>query len=111
MELLGCNSKILWNDIYYNIIDIISSNENKGIILCKNFHSINNELLDIFYSYMQSDIFSSYTLKFIILTDAVSFLPSSIINVSKVIACERYTKTFYKREFGITNISHLEIYK
>ena len=89
MELLGCNSRILWNDIYYNIIDIISSNENKGIILCKNFHSVNNELLEIFYSYMQSYIFSSYTLKFIILTDCISFIPSSIISVSKVLPCER----------------------
>jgi len=109
MELLGCNSRILWNDIYYNIIDIISSNENKGIILCKNFHSVNNELLEIFYSYMQSDIFSSYTLKFIILTEGISFIPSSIISVSKVLPCERYTKTFYKREFGASNISDIEI--
>ena len=109
MELLGCNSRILWNDIYYNIIDIISSNENKGIILCKNFHLVNNELLEIFYSYMQSDIFSSYNLKFMILTDSISFIPSSIISVSKVLPCERYTKTFYKQKFGLSNISHIEI--
>ena len=52
MELLGCNSKNNWNEIYSKILDIIESSKiHKGIILCKNFHSINNELLDVFYSY------------------------------------------------------------
>ena len=41
MALLGCNSKLLWNDIYINIIDVLSSRINKnGIIVCKNFHKI-----------------------------------------------------------------------
>ena len=35
MSLLGCNAKMLWNDIYTNIIDIISSRINKaGIVVC-----------------------------------------------------------------------------
>ena len=39
LENLTCNSKILFNDIYNNIIDVIESSKNKkGIILCKNFH-------------------------------------------------------------------------
>ena len=54
MSLLGCNSKLLWNEIYINIIDVLSARVNKsGIILCKNFHKIHNELLDCFYSYIQ----------------------------------------------------------
>ena len=57
-ELLGCNSKFLWNDFYINTIDVISTKEHKsGIILCKNFHTIHNELLDIFYSYMQKVLY------------------------------------------------------
>ena len=43
LENLTCNSKILLNDIYNNIIDAIQSSKDKrGIILCKNFHEINN---------------------------------------------------------------------
>ena len=106
MEILGCNAKILWNDIFYNILDIISSNDNCGIILCKNFHNINSELLDIFYSYMQKDIFSNHIIKFIILTESISFINQSILNISKIIHYERFNKTFYKRRFNVTNIDH-----
>jgi Cdc6-like AAA superfamily ATPase len=35
MSLLGCNSKLLWNEIFLQIVDIISVKpENTGIILC-----------------------------------------------------------------------------
>ena len=101
MELLGCNAKLLWNDIFYSIIDIVINNDNRGIIICKNFHAINNELLDIFYSYMQNDIFAKYTIRFILLTEAVSFIPSSIITVCQILSCEKFNKTFYKNEFNI----------
>lgn len=54
MSHLGCNSKTLWNDIFMQIVDIISVKSEKiGVIVCKNFHMIHGELLDIFYSYIQ----------------------------------------------------------
>tara|TARA_B100000902_G_scaffold400037_1_gene474882 strand:- start:7535 stop:8509 length:975 start_codon:yes stop_codon:yes gene_type:complete len=106
MEVLGCNSKILWNDIYYNIIDIITNNNSgSGIILCKNFHTVNSELLDIFYSYMQKEIFCNYTIKFIICSESISFIPSSILNTTKIIRMEKYNKTYYKKNFGTSNIN------
>ena len=59
MSLLGCNSKVLWNDIYNQITDVVSMRaDTTGIILCKYFHKIHSELLDIFYSYMQSQSFN-----------------------------------------------------
>jgi hypothetical protein len=64
MSLLGCNSKILWNDIFLQIVDIISiKNEKVGFIVCKNFHMIHGELLDIFYSYIQQYSGSHHGLK------------------------------------------------
>ena len=55
MELLGCNAKVLWNEIYKAILDILSTRQtHKGIILCKNFHKIHNELLDVFYMFTKS---------------------------------------------------------
>ena len=49
MDLLGCNARLLWNNIYKAILDILSSRTgHSGIIVCKNFHKIHNELLDIF---------------------------------------------------------------
>ena len=101
MELLGCNAKLIWNDIFYNIIDIVVNNDNRGIILCRNFHTINNELLDIFYSYMQTDIFAQHNIRFIILTQSLSYLPNSIVNASTIISRAKFNKTFYKNEFGV----------
>jgi len=41
MSLLGCNSKHLWNEIYNQIQDIVSSRSNTtAFVMCKNFHRI-----------------------------------------------------------------------
>ena len=50
MSMLGCNSKFLWHEIFLQIVEIISmKNEKVGFIVCKNFHMIHSELLEIFY--------------------------------------------------------------
>ena len=119
MELLGCNSKSLWNEIFNNITNIINSNSHhSGIILCKNFHLINNELLDIFYSYMQNDIFSNINIKFILLTEHLSFIPNSIQNISVIIRSEKMSINNYKKTFNINknidinninNLKHIKL--
>ena len=81
MSLLGCNSKLLWHEIYIQLIDIISAKTDKyGIIVCKYFHDIHNELLENFYSYMQQNAVISVNLKFILLTEELSFIPDNIMN-------------------------------
>jgi D-arabinose 1-dehydrogenase-like Zn-dependent alcohol dehydrogenase len=115
MNLLGCNSKQLWHEIFLQIIDIISAkNEKKGIILCKNFHLIHSELLEIFYSYIQQyskkqlhvnyemynnnmenknealkNVLSNQSgilLSFVIITEQISFFPNNIIERCKIIS-------------------------
>ena len=80
MELLGCNAKVLWHDVYTHIMEMIHNKfpDKTGIIVCTNFHMIHNELLEIFYSYMQAGV------KFILLTEAVSFLPTTIVDRCKL---------------------------
>jgi hypothetical protein len=98
MSLLGCNSKILWNDIYSQINDVVSTRfDTRGIILCKYFHKIHSELLDIFYSYMQSQSFNKIKLIFIIITEHVSFIPDNILNNSQIINIPRPTVTNYNK--------------
>ena len=71
MNLLGCNAKALWNDLYYHILDIISTRQRPvGIIICKNFHKIHSELLDVFYSYMENLNHMNIKLKYIILPNS-----------------------------------------
>jgi len=97
MSLLGCNSKNLWHDIYFQIVDIISVKQNKtGIIICKNFDSIYNELLDIFYSYIKHPLDHTNThIYFIILTENISFIPNNILNSSFVVPVKRPSKNDY----------------
>ena len=96
MSLLGCNSKLLWYEIYNQITDIISAkNVKTGIILCKYFNEIHNELLEIFYSYMQSQYNSGIIIKFIILTSDISFLPDNINNCCEKIILSRPSKSSY----------------
>jgi hypothetical protein len=98
MSLLGCNSKLLWHEIFFQIVDIISVKPNKlGIIVCKNFHLIHTELLEIFYSYMQqyNQANAMVKIKFIIITEHVSFIPIPILNSCQVINMGRPSKEKY----------------
>jgi hypothetical protein len=106
MSLLGCNSKLLWHEIYVQIIDIIYTSKQKaniGIVVCKNFQEIHNELLDNFYSYMQkknntlSSTSTNVALKFILITEEISFIPNNILNCCKTISVARPSKTQYNK--------------
>ena len=99
MALLVCNSKTLWHEIFFQIVDIISVKQDKiGIIVCKNFHQIHSELLDIFYSYMQqyNHSHTNIIVKFFIVTEHVSFMPTSILNVCHMIKIPRPDAAHYR---------------
>ena len=100
MSLLGCNSKNVWHDIFSQIVDIISVKSTKtGIIVCKNFHMIHNELLEIFYSYIQqfNSEYMSIKVKFIIITEHLSFINQKILNACKIIHVRRPSKESYTK--------------
>lgn len=122
MSLLGCNSKLLWHEIYQQIVDIISAKTDKsGIIVCKYFHEIHSELLENFYSYMQQNNSIGVDIKFILITEELSFIPDNILNCCELINIPRPTKTSYvkctksklptklKTE-NITNIKNIHLY-
>ncbi len=122
MSLLGCNSKLLWHEIYQQIIDIISAKTDKsGIIVCKYFHEIHSELLENFYSYMQQNTSLGVDLKYILITEELSFIPDNILNCCEVINISRPTKISYTKccktklpikikTENITNIKVLHFY-
>lgn len=98
MSLLGCNSKLLWHEIYMQIVDIISAKTCKrGVIVCKNFQETHSELLDNFYSYMQTKSTQFIDIKFIIITEAISFIPDNIVACCKTINVPRPTKLLYNK--------------
>lgn len=122
MSLLGCNSKLLWHEIYQQILDIISAKIDKsGIIVCKYFHEIHSELLENFYSYMQKNNAASIYLKFILITEELSFIPDNILNCCEIINVCRPTKAAYVKCIknklpnklkleNITNVKILHLY-
>jgi hypothetical protein len=98
LSMLGCNSKLLWHEIYLQIVDIISAKTNKiGIIVCKYFQDIHSELLENFYSYMQQNNSLSIDLKFILITEHLSFIPDNIINCCEIIQVPRPSKINYNK--------------
>jgi hypothetical protein len=118
MSLLGCNSKLLWHEIYQQIIDIISAKMDKsGIIVCKYFHEIHSELLENFYSYMQQNNAIAIDLKFIIITEELSFIPENILNSCEIINVSRPSKTSYVKclkcklsnKLKLENITNIKI--
>jgi len=117
MSLLGCNSKLLWHDIYQQIFDIlVAKNDKIGIIVCKNFQNIHSELLENFYSYMQDNNASPVNIKYILLTEQVSFIPDTILNCCEIINIGRPTKISYQKcskqkltnELKIENIKNIK---
>ena len=87
ISMMGCNSKNMWDAVFNQIIDIVSVKADKSaIIVCTNFHTIHNELLDIFYSYMRqyqrrNNLFNKNNIcvKYILVTEHLSFVPNSIL--------------------------------
>ena len=100
MSLLGCNSKLIWHDIIQQIVDIVSVKSEKcAIILCKNFHLIHTELLEIFYSYIQeySSRFSPIQLKYFLVTEHLCFIPNNILASAEVISVKRPDRDMYAK--------------
>ena len=116
MALLGCNAKLLWNEIYTNIVDVLSARTNKnGIIVCKNFHKIHSELLDCFYSYIQQNS-TNIHLIYVIVSESVSFLPDNILNNFHIISLPRPLKSQYNKildtklpsDYNVKKISNIK---
>jgi hypothetical protein len=102
---MGCNPKLVWNELFNTIVNIVSSNRiNSGIILCHNFNHISVELLDIFYSYIQQVFYLPINLRFIFLTERISFLPTRIIDNAIVINIGRPRKVNINAKFKKQNI-------
>jgi hypothetical protein len=87
-ELLGTNETSIWNEFINHVFCIIETKTKSKstlkphvnhIILCKNIHTMKDELLQIFYTFIRNKI------TFIFTTQHVSFLPSTLKNKCQII--------------------------
>jgi len=98
MELLGCKSKTIWFSMYQHIVDIIITKPNKnGIIVCKNFHKIHTELLEHFYSYLHQNHGPKVNIRFILITEQLSFISENIIRECHIVRLPRPSKKQYSK--------------
>ncbi len=111
-NLLGCNGKQLWFTIFNQIIEIVSSNNKKEkfMIVCKNFHNINIETLEVFYSYLQKS-FTPNNLGFILLTESYSFIPYCIKNLFVTIPISKIEYNKNSKQSNNKNITEEKLNK
>ena len=110
MAILGCNAKQLWNEIFIQIIEIVAlRNDKRTIIICKNFQNTHNELIDLFYNYIQQSRNNVYGIKisFILLCDTISILPYNVIKSCNQISLSKPNKKDFKHI--ISNIEKNQI--
>ena len=75
-EYLTHNSKTFWFDIYNAIHETSQTENKKRFVICKNFHKISNDLLNIFYNTLNNNS----NLIFILLCETICFFPENLID-------------------------------
>ncbi len=93
-ELLGTNGNSIWLEFYNNLKYIIDTQMNFGIILCRNFHFIDSELLTIFYTFMVKS-----NIRFILCTKYISYLPKEIKEVCNIIHFKKIYMESYDLQY------------
>lgn len=115
IDLLGCNAKQNLTDIFIQITEIVISRPNrKGIILCKNFNKIHIEVINLFYNFLYYDKtcnMQEIELKFVILTNTVSFIPYNILNICDIKCLYKPSSDDYSKllEVNANNREHSDI--
>lgn len=86
-DLLGTNEYSIWVALYQQIQTICNEVMGHCIVLCKNFHCIKDELLDIFYIFMRDP-----SIKFILCTRNMSCLPYTIKDNCNIVCLKKKGK-------------------
>lgn len=96
--LLGTSFKTIWSEFLKHILTITNLKGNKtSFILIHNFHDIPDDMLEYFYANINM-IRSNITVKFILITRHISFIPDNIFNYFQLVRCQnsKNTKTTTK---------------
>lgn len=98
-ELLGVNEMNIFQEVFNQIRETLLYKKDFFVILCVNFSQVKKELLNIFYSFMNYD-----KIRFIFLTDKISFLSDSILNKTKIFRCENTVPNPSNDHIGSQNL-------
>jgi hypothetical protein len=95
-ELLGTNEHGLWYEFISHVTNIVQVQHDFIVILCRNFHLIDNELLSIFYTFMRNP-----KIKFILCTRYLSFLPKHVKEICKIISLKKVGNEIYGNQYKV----------
>ena len=102
MELLGCHSKAIWNEMYKLIVDIVQMKKKPIFyIVCKNFSKIHLDLLEIFSFYMNYLHYERVKIRYILHTESLSFLSQGILDKCVTVNVKRPTEAVYANNLNI----------
>jgi hypothetical protein len=93
-ELLGTNEHGLWYEFINQVSTIVQTQPDFSIILCRNFHLIDQELLSIFYTFMRNP-----KIKFILCTRYLSFLPKYLKEICQIISLKKVGNEIYGNQY------------
>uniref|UniRef100_A0A6C0EUW9 DNA polymerase III delta N-terminal domain-containing protein n=1 Tax=viral metagenome TaxID=1070528 RepID=A0A6C0EUW9_9ZZZZ len=91
-ELLGTNENAIWIEFINHVSSIIETKQIKGIIFCKNIHTMKDELLNIFYTFIRNK-----NITFVFTTKHVSYLPNTLKSKCKIINLKQTQPDYSKQ--------------
>lgn len=92
-ELLGTNEHGLWYEFMNQITTIVQSME-LGIVLCRNFHMIDTELLVLFHTFMRNP-----KIHFILCTRYISFIPRHVKEICQIYTLKKEGNELYGNQY------------
>jgi hypothetical protein len=103
MSTLGNSSRQYWCKIQQHIKNSMeSTNLKRGIILCKNFHQINIDLLSTFRNTMMDNCV------YIISTENVCFIPNNMLSNFKIINLKQIIKKKLHKYYKDVDVNNLK---
>ena len=93
-ELLGTNEHGLWYEFINHVNAIVQTQLDFYVILCRNFHLIDHELLSIFYTFMRNP-----KIKYILCTRNISFLPKNLKEICNIISLKKIGNDIYGNQY------------
>lgn len=107
MEHISIGAKGLWIYVMQQIRDIILLRKNTlGYIICKNFHLVTNDVLELMHSYVSQQ--ENTRMYYILLTEAISFLPRILLSHFNVVRFHVKTKDDVQEIYKSTIIKNIE---
>jgi len=95
-ELLGTNEHGLWYEFINHVSAIVQTQTEFSIILCRNFHLMDQELLSIFYTFMRNP-----KIKFILCARYLSFIPKYVKEICEIIPMKKVGNEIYGNQYKI----------